>query len=113
MARVYSNAVAWAAKEEIVNGYGDGLFGPNDPITREQLAAILFRYAVYQGMTVVTLEENLSSFSDAAQIASYAVPAMNWSVGQELLNGSNGRLKPKSHATRAQVAAIIHRYLER
>ena len=97
----------------IVNGYGDGLFGPNDPITREQLAAILFRYAVYQGMTVVTLEENLSSFSDAAQIASYAVPAMNWSVGQELLNGSNGRLKPKSHATRAQVAAIIHRYLEK
>ncbi len=107
----YSSAVAWAAEKQIVNGYGDGRFGPNDPVTREQLAAILFRYAVYQGMQAVTLEENLAPFADAAQIASYAVPAMNWAVGQGLLNGSNGQLAPKAQATRAQVAAIIHRYL--
>ena len=107
----YSNAVAWAAEKQIVNGYGDGRFGPNDPVTREQLAAILFRYAVYQGMQAVTLEENLVPYADAAQIASYAIANMNWAVGRGLLNGSNGQLMPKAHATRAQVAAIIHRYL--
>ena len=97
----------------IVNGYGDSLFGPNDPVTREQLAAILYRYAVYGGMTAVTLEENLGSFADTAQLSAYAIQAMNWAVGQGLINGSGSNLVPKAQATRAQVAAIIHRYLER
>ena len=104
---------AWAAANGIVNGYGDSLFGPNDPVTREQLAAILYRYAVYGGMTTVTLEENLGSFADTAQLSAYAIQAMNWAVGQGLINGSGSNLVPKAQATRAQVAAIIHRYLER
>lgn len=109
----FAKAVAWAAANGIVNGYGSGLFGPNDPVTREQLAAILYRYAVYGGMTAVTLEENLGSFADTAQLSAYAIQAMNWAVGQGLINGSGSNLVPKAQATRAQVAAIIHRYLER
>ena len=109
----FAKAVAWAAATAIVNGYGDSLFGPNDPVTREQLAAILYRYAVYGGMTAVTLEENLGSFADTAQLSAYAIQAMNWAVGQGLINGSGNNLVPKAQATRAQVAAIIHRYLER
>ena len=109
----FAKAVAWAAANGIVNGYGSGLFGPNDPVTREQLAAILYRYAVYGGMTAVTLEENLGSFADTAQLSAYAIQAMNWAVGQGLINGSGSNLVPKAQATRAQVAAIIHRYLDR
>ena len=109
----FAKAVAWAAANGIVNGYGSGLFGPNDPVTREQLAAILYRYAVYGGMTAVTLEENLGSFADTAQLSAYAIQAMNWAVGQGLINASGSNLVPKAQATRAQVAAIIHRYLER
>ena len=104
----FAKAVAWAAANGIVS-----LFGPNDPVTREQLAAILYRYAVYGGMTAVTLEENLGSFADTAQLSAYAIQAMNWAVGQGLINGSGSNLVPKAQATRAQVAAIIHRYLER
>ena len=111
-AQWYGKAVAWAAKNSIVTGYNDVTFGPNDPVTREQLAAILYRYAIYRGMTAVTLEDNLGGFADAAQISAYAVPAMNWAVGKGLLNGANGLLMPKAQASRAQVAAIIHRYLE-
>ena len=112
IAQWYGKAVVWAADNGIVTGYSDTAFGPNDPVTREQLAAILYRYAVYRGMTAVTLEENLGGFADADQISSYAIPAMNWAVGKGLINGSGSTLAPKAQATRAQVAAIIHRYLE-
>ena len=108
----YGAPVAWAAGNGIVTGYSETTFGPNDPVTREQLAAILYRYAVYKGMSAVTLEQNLSRFTDADQISAYAVPAMNWAVGKGLINGADGKLSPKASATRAQVAAIIHRYLE-
>ena len=108
----YGAPVAWAAEHGIVTGYSETAFGPNDPVTREQLAAILYRYAVYKGMSAVTLEQNLSRFTDADQISAYAVPAMNWAVGKGLINGADGKLSPKASATRAQVAAIIHRYLE-
>ena len=108
----YGAPVAWAAENGIVTGYSETTFGPNDPVTREQLAAILYRYAVYKGMSAVTLEQNLSRFTDADQISAYAVPAMNWAVGKGLINGADGKLSPKASATRAQVAAIIHRYLE-
>ena len=108
----YGKAVVWAADNGIVTGYSDTAFGPNDPVTREQLAAILYRYAVYRGMTAVTLEDNLGGFADADQISSYAISAMNWAVGKGLINGSGSTLAPKAQATRAQVAAIIHRYLE-
>ena len=102
----FAKAVAWAAANGIVNGYGSGLFGPNDPVTREQLAAILYRYAVYGGMTAVTLEENLGGFADTAQLSAYAIQAMNWAVGQGLIEGSNGLLRPQANASRAEVAAI-------
>ena len=111
-AQWYGSAVAWAAANGIVNGYSDTAFGPNDSITREQLATILYRYAVYRGMTAVTQEENLSGFADADQISSYAVQAMNWAVGKGLLKGADGLLMPKAQASRAQVAAILHRFLE-
>ena len=112
IAQWYGKAVVWAADNGIVTGYSDTAFGPNDPVTREQLAAILYRYAVYRGMTAVTIEDNLGGFADADQISSYAIPAMNWAVGKGLINGSGSTLAPKAQATRAQVAAIIHRYLE-
>ena len=112
IAQWYGKAVVWAADNGIVTGYSDTAFGPNDPVTREQLAAILYRYAVYRGMTAVTLEENLGGFADADQISSYAISVMNWAVGKGLINGSGSTLAPKAQATRAQVAAIIHRYLE-
>ena len=108
----YGAPVAWAVENGIVTGYSETTFGPNDPVTREQLAAILYRYAVYKGMSAVTREQNLSRFTDADQISAYAVPAMNWAVGKGLINGADGKLSPKASATRAQVAAIIHRYLE-
>ena len=76
----YFDAVNWAAENKIVEGYGDGNFGPTKAVTREQLAAILFRYAQYKGMDSVTLEENLTGFADGDQVSSWAVSAMNWAV---------------------------------
>ena len=109
----YEKAVAWASQNGIVNGYGDDLFGPNDAITREQMAAILFRYAQYKGLEAVTLEENLGAFEDAGQISEYAVQAFNWVVGQGLMTGvTDTTLEPASSATRAQVATILMRYCE-
>ena len=110
--RWYTGAVAWAAEKEIVKGYGNGKFGPNDPVTREQLAAILYRYTQYKGWSTTTASGNLDGFKDAASVSSYAVDAMNWAVDEGLLKGANNKLSPKSNATRAQVAAIIHRYLK-
>ena len=110
--RWYTGAVAWAAEKEIVKGYGNGKFGPNDPVTREQLAAILYRYTQYKGWSTTAASGSLKGFADAASISSYAVDAMNWAVDEGLLKGANNKLSPKSNATRAQVAAIIHRYLK-
>ena len=109
----YADAVAWAAENGIVGGYGNGMFGPNDDITREQLAAILYRYAQYKGMTAVSLEENLIGFSDHEKISGYAVQAMNWAIGQKLINGvGDNILDPQGNATRAQAAMILMRFCE-
>ncbi|MBQ9931032.1 MAG: S-layer homology domain-containing protein, partial [Firmicutes bacterium] len=109
----YSDAVAWAAENKIVTGYTSGEFGAKDDITREQLATILFRYAQYKGLEALTLEENLIGYPDEAAISSYAIPALNWAVGQGLINGmGDGSLAPQGEATRAQVAAILMRYCE-
>ena len=107
----YADAVAWAAKNQIVTGYDETTFGPNDPVTREQMATILYRYAVYNGMDTVTMEENLDAFADNTKVSSYASAAMNWAVGQQLINGIDGKLAPQGQATRAQVATILMRYL--
>ena len=109
----FAKAVAWAAANGIVNGYGSGRFGPNDPVTREQLAAILYRYTAYRKASTASNGDNLASFSDLGTVSGYALESMNWAVGAGLLKGANGKLDPKANATRAQVAAIIHRYLER
>ena len=107
----YTKAVAWAASKDIVNGYGNGKFGPNDLVTREQLAAILYRYTAYKGESTAAVSGNLNHFTDTASVSAYAVDAMNWAVGEGLINGSGDKLMPRDNATRAQVAAIIHRYL--
>ncbi len=106
----YEKAVAWAAENGIVNGYGNGLFGPNDRITREQLAAILYRYAQYKKLDVSVGEDtNILSYNDATSISDYAFPAMQWACGAGLLKGANGDLLPKNTATRAQTATILYR----
>lgn len=106
----YEKAVAWAAEHGIVNGYGDGLFGPNDRITREQLASILYRYAQYKKLDVSVGEDtNILSYNDATSISDYASPSMQWACGAGLLNGANGDLLPKNTATRAQTATILYR----
>ena len=108
----YSKAVAWAAQNGIVDGYGSGAFGPNDNITREQMAAILYRYASYKGYSV-TASSSTSSYSDASQISSYAQTAMSWANATGLITGtSSTTLAPKGNATRAQAAMILMRFCE-
>lgn len=108
----YTDAVNWAAANNIVNGYGDDQFGPTDTITREQMMAILYRYAQYKGYDV-TASADLSAYTDAANISSYAVSAMQWAVGEGLINGiTDTTLVPGGSATRAQVAAILMRFCE-
>ena len=106
-------AITWAAENGVVTGYGDGGFRPADAVQRQELAAMLFRFAVYQGMSAVTLEENLAPFADRADVAAYAVPAMNWAVGQGILQGKDGSLLPQAPVDRAQLAAMLRRYLEK
>lgn len=106
----YSNAVAWASANGIVSGYGNGVFGPNDTITREQMATILYRYAQFKGYETETTGD-ISTFADDSQVSSYAVEAMNWAVGSGLISGvGNNTLAPKGSATRAQVAVILMRF---
>lgn len=108
----YANAVVWAKQNGIVNGVNDTDFAPDSNITREQIAAIMFRYAQYKGMNAVTLEENLH-FTDADEISEYAVSAMNWAVGTGLMKGkSDTTLNPLDNATRAEIATILQRFIE-
>lgn len=108
----YTNAVAWANDLGLVTGYGDGTFGPDDPVTREQMAAILQRYAALLGYDV-TLRADLSAYRDASSISAYAADAMAWANAEGLINGvGNDRLNPKGDATRAEVAAILQRFCE-
>ena len=110
----YSDAVAWAAANNIVNGYDETTFGPMNAVTREQMAAILFRYEQYKGLENVTLEENLNRFPDQNKISAYAIPALQWAVGQKIINGNaDGTLDPTGTATRAQVAQIFTNLLNK
>ena len=103
----YADAISWAAGEGIVSGYGD-TFGPNDPITREQLAAILYRYAQNEGYKTSQSGKGTEGYLDASSISSYAVKAMDWAVNAGLLSGKgNGILAPTAGATRAEVAQIF------
>ena len=102
----FHDAVIWAAKEGIVNGTTEITFSPNASITREQIAAILYRYA---GSPEVS--GNLYQFTDALSVSEYAVDAMTWAVNEEIIGGISGKLCPKDNATRAQIATILFRYL--
>ena len=110
----YTDAVRWAAGEGIVGGYGNGLFGSDDAVTREQLAAILYRYAVYKGYDVSIGEDtNLLSYDDFEDLSEYAIPAMQWACGTGIVNGtSESTLTPQGEAERAQVAAMLMRFCE-
>lgn len=110
----YTDAVAWANANGIVTGYGNGKFGPNDVVTREQLAAILYRYAQHKKYDVSVGEDtNILSYADAQSVSAYAIPAMQWAGGAGIVNGSNGKLNPQNNATRAEVATMLMRYCEK
>ena len=100
----YCDAVAWASANGVVNGYGNGCFGPGDSITREQLIVMLWRYSGSPAASVQTL-----SFSDSDQISSYALDALRWAAESGIINGdNNGALQPKGLSTRAQVAQVLY-----
>ena len=108
----YTDAVAWAAQNGIVNGVSDTEFVPGDDITREQLAAILYRYAAYQGYDV-SQRADLSGFGDASSISGYAQEALSWAHAQGLVLGfEDGSLRPQGTASRAQIATILMRFCE-
>lgn len=108
----FASGVAWASANGIVTGYGDGRFGPNDPITREQMAAILYRYAGFAGQSTAG-QADLSGYTDAGQVSPYAAEPMGWAVDRGLITGvSAGTLAPGGSATRAQVATILMRFCE-
>ena len=108
----YADAVAWAQANDIVNGVSATSFAPDNVITREQMAAILYRYAQYKGYDI-SASNSLNAFADASQISSYAVAAMQWTNGNGLINGVTGTtLAPQGSATRAQVATILMRFCE-
>lgn len=107
----YAEAVGWASANGIVGGYDNETFGPGDPITREQMAAILYRFAQTQGWDT-TASADLSSYTDASQISAYALTALQWANGAGLIAGSGGAILPGDSATRAQVAAILMRLCE-
>ena len=109
----YADAVNWAAANNIVTGYDDTSFGPDDTITREQMAAILYRYAQYKGYDVTTGGMALNEYTDAGQISEYAVPAMQWANENGLITGSTATtIEPQGNALRAEVATILMRFCE-
>lgn len=109
----YSEAVRWAASERIVGGYENGTFGTDDPITREQFAVMLYRFAQEQGYDVSIGEDtNILSYTDVADVAEYAVPAMQWACGAGVISGSGSALVPQGQATRAQAAVILMAFCE-
>ena len=107
----YEEAVAWAAANNIAGGYGNGKFGPEDTITREQMAAILYRYAEYKGYDV-TDKANLSKFEDKNGISAWAQTALSWANADGLIEGDGDKLMPKENARRCQVAAILMRFCQ-
>ena len=111
--RWYADAITWATENGIFAGYSKDKFGPDDPITREQLTAIFYRYADYKGYKL-TVTENLDKFEDADKITDYAKMVMQWAVGNGLIKGkSENLLDPQGTATRAEISAMLHRFIEK
>ena len=107
----YEDAVTWAADNGIVNGTSTTTFSPNANVTREQMAAILYRYAQHKKYNTAA-SSGLNGFTDHASVSGYAAVSLEWAVAEKLVNGSAGKLMPTGNATRAQVAAILHRFVE-
>ena len=107
----YTDAVAWAAENGIVNGTTDTTFAPGEDITREQLVTVLYRYAESKGYDV-SASADLSGYPDAGQVQDYAQPAMAWAVAEGIVEGVDGNLNPAGNATRAQIATILMRFCE-
>ena len=115
-AAYYAEAIRWATSEGIAGGYGGGVFGPDDPITREQLAVMLHRYAQHEGCDVSIGEDtNILSYTDVANLSEYAIPATQWAVGAGIINGTGdgSTLTPQGQATRAQAAVMLQRFCEK
>ena len=114
-AAYYAEAIRWATSEGIAGGYGGGVFGPDDPITREQLAVMLHRYAQHQGCDVSIGEDtNILSYADAFDVSEYAVSALQWACGAGIISGTGdgSTLTPQGEATRAQAAVMLTRFCE-
>ena len=110
----YTEAIRWAAATGIVNGYGDSLFGPDDDVTREQLAAILYRYANFKGYdTGIGEDTNILSYDDSFEISDWAFPAMQWACGTDVVNsGNTPAIRSAEAATRGEIAHAIRAFLE-
>lgn len=108
----YTEAIRWAAAEKIVNGYDAETFGTNDPVTREQTAAILYRYADYKGIDIDSYTENVNtlSFDDVFEISEFAAPGMHFCIAAYVLQGSDNQLRPQAFASRVEMAAIFMRF---
>ena len=105
----YAEAVAWAAENGIVTGYGENIFAPDKQITREELASILYRYAKKQN-DKQTAEADLTGFADHGKVSGYASEAVKWAVGNNIINGMDGKLAPQQNASRAEIAAMVSRF---
>ena len=106
----YADAVAWASANGVVSGYENGGFGPGDPVTREQLAAILYRYAQLSGKDTDQTAD-LSGYTDSVTISTWAPQALKWAVGSGLISGTGTHtLSPRGTATRAQIAVILQNF---
>ena len=109
----YAEAVRWASSEGIVGGYGNGFFGTGHPITREQFAVMLYRFAQKQGYDVSVGENtNILSYTDVSSVSEYAIPAMQWAVGSGVITGTGDTLAPQGETTRAQAAMMLMRFSE-
>ena len=107
----YTAAVNWCSENKIVNGIGDGLFAPDDQITREQIVTILYRFAKFRGLDVGDTTDLAKKFTDAARVSDYAKEALSWAVAVGIINGMpDNTIAPQNSATRAEVATIIMRY---
>lgn len=108
----YGEAVRWATSEKLVGGYGDGLFGPSDYITREQLATVLYNYAKHEGIDVAKATENTNtlSYDDIFTVSSWATEGVHWSIAAGIINGSNGNVLPLANASRAEAATMLYRF---
>ncbi len=107
----YAEAVRWAASAGIANGTGGAAFSPDDVCTRAQAVTILFRYAISQGMSAVTLADRLSGFGDAGEVPAYAVSAMQWAIAAGVVQGDGANLAPGEECTRAQIVTMLYRHL--